>query len=681
MIGAGHAGCEAALAAARLGCRTLVLTLNLDNIALTPCNPSVGGPAKGHLVREIDALGGEMARNVDRTLIQIRLLNTGKGPAVQALRAQVDKRAYSASMKRVLERQENLHLKQALVEDVQRVSPGVDGNGSRPGYTLRVTTNLGATYLARAVVLTTGTSLAGRIITGEAAAPAGRAGEPPAVGLADSLRRLGLALGRLKTGTPPRIDARTVDFTQTRIQEGSREPLYFSRLRPPAEQDLSGPPAGIYPRALLEAWRPQLPCYLINTNQQTHETIRANLDRAPLFTGFIQGVGPRYCPSIEDKIVRFAHKEAHQLFLEPEGWLTHEMYVQGANTSLPEDVQLAMLRSIPALREVEITRVGYAVEYDYVLSGQVRPTLECKAVPGLYVAGQINGTSGYEEAAGQGLVAGVNAARFALGVRPTDEPAGEGEPTDVAEAIRGGRPLVLPRSLSYIGVMIDDLVTSEINEPYRLLTSRAEYRLLLRHDNADLRLTGIGHALGLVDRETYEAMEAKRRQIERSLVHLRNKSVVPTPELNGHVVKAGFEPLAMPLRALDLLRRPAVTYEAIAEQLGPLPPEVAEQVEIEAKYEGYIRKQTVDLDRRRRLERLRLADDVDYAVIVGLREEARQKLARFRPTSVGQAARIYGVTPADIAVLLAHVEKRRRQATACRQSGSITQDAEARSVS
>ena len=660
MIGGGHAGCEAALAAARLGSRTLLLTINLDNIALTPCNPSVGGPAKGNLVREIDALGGEMGRNVDRTFIQMRLLNTGKGPAVQALRAQVDKRAYSASMKRVLEAQANLDLKQAMVENLARV-PARDGDeGSQPPAQLEVTTHLGARFRSRAVVLTTGTSLAGRVITGDAVFPAGRAGEPPATGLAASLRRLGLALGRLKTGTPPRIDARTVDFALTSIQRGSDVPLYFSRARPAPDPELSGPPAAVYPAATLDGWRPQLPCYLVHTNAETHAIIRANLDRAPLFSGLIEGVGPRYCPSIEDKIVRFAHKESHQLFLEPEGWRTHEMYVQGANTSLPEDTQTAMLRSIPALRRVEMTRAGYAVEYDYVPPHQTKPSLESKLVPGLFLAGQINGTSGYEEAAAQGLIAGINAARWARGLRGAQAWSGPGD--DLVAALRRGEPLVLPRSTSYIGVMIDDLVTADVTEPYRLLTSRAEYRLLLRQDNADLRLAPIGYHLGLVDEATFRAVEAKREQIARTLERLREQTVAPSAVLNDYLGQLGLPPLSGPTRAIELLRRQGVGYQAVAAAAEAVSAEVAEQVEIEVKYEGYVRKQAADVERGRKLEARRLPEDLDYASLPGLRNEARQKLARFRPTSVGQAARIFGVTPADVAVLLTYLEKHRRRA-------------------
>lgn len=659
VVGAGHAGCEAALAAARLGRRTLLLTLNLDNVALTPCNPSMGGPAKGNVVREIDALGGEMARNVDRTFIQIRLLNTGKGPAVQALRAQLDKRAYSGAMKQVMESQPNLNLKQATVEDLSLTS---GRGGGEDAHGLTITTGLGAIYHAKAVVLTTGTSLAGRIITGEVIQSAGRAGEPPAVGLAQSLRRLGLRLARLKTGTPPRIDARTVDFTQTVVQPPSDRPLYFSRARPDRDPCLGGEPAPAYPSPVRDGWRPQLPCYLVHTSSASHAVIRANLGRAPLFNGLIEGIGPRYCPSIEDKVVRFAHKEAHQLFLEPEGWRTHEMYVQGANTSLPEDVQLAMLRAIPALAKVELTRVGYAVEYDFVPPDQTKPTLESKIVPGLFLAGQINGTSGYEEAAGQGLVAGINAARLASGADyRAGEAAGYALGDEAPERLASGGPLVLPRSLSYIGVMIDDLVTSDLSEPYRLLTSRAEHRLLLRQDNADLRLGPIGHAVGLVNDATYEQTERKRRAVRVAIEYAYERVVPADRESNEFLASVGQPALRAPVRAVEVLRRQNATCATVSRWVGDLESEVAEQVEIEVKYEGYVRKQVAEVERARRFERLRLPAEIDYGSVVGLRTEAKQKLNRFHPSTIGQAARLYGVTPADVAVLLVYIERRRRE--------------------
>lgn len=632
VVGAGHAGCEAALAAARMGCRTLLLTTNLDLLAQMPCNPSIGGPAKGHLVREIAALGGEMGRDIDCTLIQIRLLNISKGPAVQALRAQADKRLYSLTMKHTLESTPHLDLKQATVERIL-----VKGERA-----IGVETSIGWRYFGQVVVLTTGTFLNGRLITGLQTRPGGRAGESPAVGLSNSLAELGFALGRLKTGTPPRIDARSIDFSKTEVQMGSETPLYFSFSYPeagilPPEPVIHGEPNPIYPRPKDTDWRPQLPCYLVHTNEKTHEIIRSNLDRSPLYTGLIEGIGPRYCPSIEDKVVRFAHKESHQLFLEPEGWHTTEVYVQGGNTSLPKDVQLAMLRSIPALREVEITRVGYAVEYDYVPPSQIRATLETRLIEGLFLAGQINGTSGYEEAAAQGIVAGINAAL----------------------AVRGERPLILRRDQAYIGVLIDDLVTKEINEPYRLMTSRAEYRLLLRQDNADLRLSPLGYEVGLLDRARYEAVEKKRKAINEELERLEGTWLKPSD--NDRLSQWGLDPLEEGVNALQFLRRPETTYamiEALVPSPQPLSPEALQEVAIVAKYVGYIERQRREVERAKRLEERRIPDDFDYETIVGMRKEAQEKLKCFRPATVGQASRIQGVNPADISVLLVYLERR-----------------------
>ncbi|MBI3744564.1 MAG: tRNA uridine-5-carboxymethylaminomethyl(34) synthesis enzyme MnmG [Chloroflexi bacterium] len=640
VLGAGHAGCEAALAAARMGCRTVLLTMNLDTVALMPCNPSIGGPAKGHVVREIDALGGEMARCTDRTFIQIRMLNTGKGPAVQVPRAQADKKLYMLEMKRTLERQPNLHLKQATVRAMEHIpSPRTD---VWQHDIFRLRTPTGLYYDAKTIVLTTGTSLQGRIITGDATQAASRAGEPPALGISDVLRAWGLTLGRLKTGTPPRVDARTVDFSKTEFQPGSTSPLYFGFYEPGREPSpwlLERNP--VYPLPPGPEWRPQLPCYLVHTNARTHAVILANLNRAPMFNGTIQGRGPRYCPSIEDKIHRFRDKPAHGLFLEPEGWETTEVYVQGANTSLPEDVQLAMLRTIPALERAEMMRVGYAVEYDFVPPSQTRSSLECKTVPSLFFAGQINGTSGYEEAAGQGLMAGINAALKAM----------------------GKAPLVLRRDQAYIGVMVDDLVTRELEEPYRLLTARAEYRLLLRQDNADLRLTPIARDLGLVSRERAEAVERKREAVERELHRLEHCYVNPGERADAVLRQLGLENGAKNVSALDFLRRQGASYRhLVALSIGDasLDAGVVEQIDVLGAYQGYIEKQQREVERVKRLEHWAIPTDFDYATVTGLRTEAREKLRRFQPATVGQATRIMGVNPADISLLLVHLERHAR---------------------
>ncbi len=607
VVGAGHAGCEAALAAARMGCQTLLLTINLDMIAFMPCNPSLGGPAKGHVVREIDALGGEMGRNIDKTFIQMRMLNTGKGPAVHALRAQADKVLYQQEMKRTIEHTPNLTLRQGMVEDLI----------VEDGQCVGVVTKTEARYYAKATVITTGTYLRGKIIMGELAYESGPNNQQPSIKLSDSLRRNGLELVRFKTGTPMRVSKHSIDFSKTEIQPGDENPKFFSYETEYSDNE-------------------QLPCWLTYTTEETHQIINDNLHRAPMYTGAIEGVGTSYCPSIEDKIVRFADKSKHQIFLEPEGKTTAEYYVQGLSTSMPEDIQLKMLQTVPGLEKSEILRAGYAIEYDSIVSTQMWPSLETKVLPGLFTAGQLNGTSGYEEAGAQGIMAGINAAR----------------------KVKGEEPVVIGRSQGYIGVLIDDLVTKGVKDPYRLLTSRAEYRLLLRHDNADLRLTDLGYSLGLIKEERYQKYLAKKAMVEEEIERLRTAKI-RREDANPILESIQSTPLEYGTDALSLLRRPEVNY-AIIEQLTPseiqLTAEMKEQVEIQIKYAGYIEKQMLQVERMNKMEKKRIPSDIVYEEIQGLAKEARHKLSLVRPLSIGQASRIGGVNPADISILLIYLE-------------------------
>jgi tRNA uridine 5-carboxymethylaminomethyl modification enzyme len=609
VIGAGHAGVEAGLASARMGAKTLMVTINLDMVAFMPCNPSVGGPAKGIVVREIDALGGEMGRNIDKTHIQMRMLNTGKGPAVRALRAQADKFLYQNEMKKTIEDEPNMTLLQGMVEKL------IVEDGECKG----VVTKTGAAYRAKTVVITTGTFLRGEVILGELKYSSGPNNQQPSIKLSEHLEELGFDMVRFKTGTPPRVNGQTIDYSKTEIQPGDDVPRAFSYETTKYITD-------------------QLPCWLTYTNEHTHQLIDENLHRSPMYSGMIKGTGPRYCPSIEDKVVRFHDKPRHQIFLEPEGRNTKEVYVQGLSTSLPEDVQRKILSTVPGLENVQMMRAGYAIEYDSVVPTQLWPTLETKKIKNLYTAGQINGTSGYEEAAGQGLMAGINAACKAL---------------DKEEVI-------LSRSDAYIGVLIDDLVTKGTNEPYRLLTSRAEYRLLLRHDNADLRLTDLGHKIGLISDERYERFSIKKQEIEGEKKRLQEIRIKPNEQTQSLIREVGGSELKDGIRAADLLKRPEMNYSHI-KQLVPseveLHPDVEEQVEIQVKYEGYIEKSLQQVDKLKKMENKKIPEDIDYEAINGLASEARQKLIEVRPLSLAQASRISGVNPADISILLVYIEQ------------------------
>ena len=615
VIGAGHAGVEASLAASRMGCKVLLATINIEMLAFMPCNPSIGGSAKGIVVREVDALGGEMAKTIDKTYIQMKMLNTGKGPAVRALRAQADKELYSKEMRKTVENQENLTLRQTMIDEIL----------VEDGKVVGVRTATHQEYAAKAVIVTTGTALRGEIIIGDLKYSSGPNHSLASINLADNLKELGLEIGRFKTGTPPRVKASSINYDVTEIQPGDEAPNHFS-----------------YTSRDEDYVKDQVPCWLTYTNGTSHEIIQNNLHRAPMFTGVVKGVGPRYCPSIEDKIVRFADKERHQLFLEPEGRNTEEVYVQGLSTSLPEDVQRELVHSIKGLENAEMMRTGYAIEYDMVLPHQLRATLETKKISGLFTAGQTNGTSGYEEAAGQGIIAGINAAL----------------------KIQGKPELILKRSDGYIGVMIDDLVTKGTIEPYRLLTSRAEYRLILRHDNADMRLTEMGREIGLVDDERWARFEIKKNQFDNEMKRLDSIKLKPVKETNAKVEEMGFKPLTDAVTAKEFLRRPEVSYQDVVAFIGPaaedLDDKIIELIETEIKYEGYISKAMDQVAKMKRMEEKRIPANIDWDDIDSIATEARQKFKLINPETIGQASRISGVNPADISILMVYFEGKNR---------------------
>ena len=608
VIGAGHAGCEAGLASARLGMKTAVFSISLEADANMPCNPHIGGSSKGHLVREIDALGGEMAKNIDKTMIQIKMLNMSKGPAVHSLRAQADRKRYQMEMKHTLEKQENLDLKQAEIVDIKTENNKIKS----------VETDVGAIYNVKALIVATGTYLKGKIFIGDYSKESGPDGVFPANKLSESLKKIGINLIRFKTGTPARIARKSIDFSKMEIQKGDVDIIPFSFEDRMKNFD-------------------QVDCYLTYTNEETHKIIRENLHRSPLFAGVIEGTGPRYCPSIEDKVVRFADKERHQVFVEPIGLDTDEMYIQGMSSSLPEDVQIAMYRTLPGLEHCEFTRPAYAIEYDCIDPSELKLSLEYKKIDGLFFAGQTNGTSGYEEAAGQGLIAGINA----------------------VQKIKGKEPLILDRTEAYIGVLIDDIVTKGTNEPYRMMTSRAEYRLLLRQDNADLRLTEKGHEIGLISDERYERFLEKKQKISDEIKRLENTIVKPTEKVNNFLLKCGTSPLTTGSKLSELLKRAEITYkslEEIDENRPKLGEQVREEVEIQVKYDGYIKLQEAQVEKFKKMEKKLLPDDLDYEQIKGISLEARQKLNKHKPHSIGQASRISGVSPADISVLLVYLQ-------------------------